>query len=120
MDPMLASVVGMFHEKLLVYHVIDKYLEYFPPGDVARRAAVLRNEERLLGAADCVFAVSQPLYERCLKANPNSFLVPNAVNYELFQAAMTNGKIPADVRPIPRPIVGYVGEIQTMFQFPLP
>ncbi len=118
-DPMLVHALGTFREKLLIYHVIDNYDGYFPPTAMALRAAIVKNQERMLRRADVVFAVSETLYERCLEYNSNSFLIPNGVNYELFQAAMDNGEVPLDLRLIPRPIIGYAGVIAPLIDFSL-
>jgi glycosyltransferase involved in cell wall biosynthesis len=116
---MLASVVGSFREKLVVYHVIDPYDEYFPPDAARSRALVARNERIMLERADVVFAVSEALHRRCLEFNPNSHLVPNGVNFPLFEQAMRDDRLPDDVAGIPRPIVGYVGVLRPGVDFHL-
>lgn len=118
-DPMMIDAVGTFGEKLVVAYVLDNYVEFFPPADTFLRATMAKNEERLLRRADVVFAVSESLYRHCLERNPNSFLVPNGVNYELFQAVVAKGDIPADVARIARPIIGFVGAIQGDIDFSL-
>jgi glycosyltransferase involved in cell wall biosynthesis len=116
---MLASVVGSFREKLVVYHVIDPYDEYFPPDATRSRSLVARNQRIMLERADVVFAVSEALHRRCLEFNQNSHLVPNGVNYPLFESAMRGDRLPDDVAGIPRPIVGYVGVIRPGVDFRL-
>lgn len=118
-DPMLASVVGSFREKLVVYHVIDPYDEYFPPDATRSRSLVARNQRIMLERADVVFAVSEALHRRCLEFNPNSHLVPNGVDYPLFESAMRSDRLPDDVAGIPRPIVGYIGVIRPGVDFQL-
>ncbi len=118
-DPMLHHAVGTFGEKLVIYHVIDNYIEYRPADAVRLRQIVAKNEETMLGVADLVFAVSQTLHQRCLRYNPNSFLVPNGVDYDRFHQAVDRPTIPGDVQKIPRPIVGYVGVIESNMNFPL-
>lgn len=118
-DPMLLHAVGTFGEKLVIYHVIDNYVEYLPTSAVRSRRVVAKNEERMLGLADIVFTVSQTLRQRCLQHNPNSFLVPNGVDYDRFRQAVDRSTIPGDVQEIPRPIVGYVGVIESNMNFPL-
>jgi glycosyltransferase involved in cell wall biosynthesis len=116
-DPMQAQAARLFQKKLLVYHVLDNYVEFPRPGMTSARAAIARNEERLLKMADVVFAVSRRLHERCLAHNPSSFLVPNGVNYRHFQTAIASGTKPADLLSIRRPIIGYVGVIQADLDF---
>jgi glycosyltransferase involved in cell wall biosynthesis len=116
-DPMLAPAVGSFCEKLVIYHVIDNYDEYFPQEATRLRSLVVKNQRIMLERADVVFAVSEALHRRCLELNPNSHLVPNGVNYPLFEKAMSSDRLPTDVASIPRPIIGYVGVIQPRIDF---
>lgn len=118
-DPMQADVVGRFREKFVIYHVLDNYVELFVPEATTLRAAAAANHKKMLELADVVFAVSQRLFEECLASNPNSFLLPNGVNYESFRAAMSSEIVPDDLRGIPRPIIGYVGAIQSYMDFSL-
>jgi glycosyltransferase involved in cell wall biosynthesis len=118
-DPMMIQAVGALGEKLVIAYILDNYVEFFPPNDVPLRAAMARNEERLLTGADVVFAVSDSLYRHCLTYNHNSFLVPNGVNHELFQAVAAKGAMPADLAGIRRPIIGFVGAIQGDIDFSL-
>jgi len=118
-DPMFAHAVGTFRERLVIYHVLDDYVEFVDPAAAALRSAVARNDGRLLRQADLVVAVSDRLLEHCLQRNPHSYLVPNGVNYEVFQNVMARGEIPPDVRPIPHPIIGFVGAIQSHIDWSL-
>lgn len=118
-DPLASTVLGTFGEKLVIYHVVDKYVEYFLPHATRLRATVAQRENEMLKRADVVFAVSPPLYARCRGTNPNTFLVPNGVDFERFQHVLATAGEPADVRAIPRPIIGYVGVIQPTMNFSL-
>jgi len=111
-DPMLSDAVGTFGEKLVIYHVIDNYVECLPSTAVGLRRIVAKNEERMLRRADIVFAVSHTLHQRCLQYNRNSYLVPNGVDYSLFRQSTERPAIPSDVQSIPKPIIGYVGVIE--------
>jgi glycosyltransferase involved in cell wall biosynthesis len=118
-DPSTASAVGTFREKLVIFYMLDNYVEFFPHEATAARAAMTRNEATMLAKADLVFAVSEGLYRRCLRVNPRSFLVPNGVDYDRFQATTADGEAPPDMRAICRPILGYVGALQSDLNFPL-
>jgi glycosyltransferase involved in cell wall biosynthesis len=109
-DPMAAPQVGMFGEKLIVFHVIDNYNEYY--SSARAKALVSMRQEALLKRADVVFTVSEALQERCRRVNPNSHWVPNGVNYQLFQDATRAKQVPADMARIARPVIGYVGSMQ--------
>jgi glycosyltransferase involved in cell wall biosynthesis len=108
----------LFNEKLLVYGVIDNYDEYFSAG-LIWRAQVHDSHRKLLRCADVVFAVSELLLDQCLEYNPNSFLAPNGVSFELFRAAMEKSDLPPDIRVIPRPIIGFAGVLHSCIDFNL-
>ena len=118
-DPMMAHAVGTFRERLVVYYVLDNNVELFAPEAQSGRATIAKNEAKMLAAADLVFCVSERLHKRCVRANPHSFVVPNGVDYDRFQKTVAEGVVPPDMRPIPRPIIGYVGVIQPDLDFPL-
>ncbi len=118
-DPAMACAAGTFGEKLLVYYVLDNYVGFFAPEAASQRAATAANEATMLAKADLVFTVSEPLYQRCARENARTFLVPNGVDYEFFQAAVAAGGMPDDLARIPRPIIGHVGAIQPDINFAL-
>lgn len=118
-DPMMAQAVGTFGEKLVVYYVLDNYVEFVDPAASALREAVARRDTHLLKRADLVVTVSERLQKRGLSFNPHTYLVPNGVNYEFFEASLLEGQIPPDMRNVKRPIVGYVGAIQPIVDFSL-
>jgi len=118
-DPMTAPMLGSFREKLVVYHVIDNYDEYFPASATRLRALMTTRQRTLLKRADVVFAVSEPLAQRCREINPNTHMVPNGVDYRLFAGALGTAWMPPDVAAIPRPVVGYVGVVQPRVDFAL-
>jgi len=118
-DPLAGPLLRRFKTKLFVYHMIDDYQAYFPASARRMRDFSAKWEERMLEEADVVFAVSEALHERALTLNRNSYLVPNGVDYELFQSALENPELPSDMRSIRRPIIGYVGFIQPTMDFDL-
>lgn len=108
--PEMGDVIGQFGEKLVLYHVVDEYSAY---AGVADAAAARRREEEVLRRADVVITTSPALYEGKRAFNRHTYLVPNAVNFAAFEAAMRDPALPADIAPLSRPWVGYVGAINT-------
>lgn len=109
--PEMDMFVGRFGEKLVLYHVVDEYSGY--TGISAEWQPTLRQaEERLAHRADLVVVTSPELLERKKGLNPNTVLVPNAVDYQSFAAACSAGRpLPEELADCPRPIAGYVGAI---------
>jgi glycosyltransferase involved in cell wall biosynthesis len=91
----------------LVYHCADDYAEVsvFPPSFVEL-------EQRLLQSADVVITTAEPLRVKKAPWNANTFAVPNGVSFDHFHSARDEStRVPADLLPIPRPIIGFVGGV---------
>jgi len=107
--PEMGDLIGQFDEKLVLYHVVDEYSAY---RDIANRQALLRRERAILERADLVLTTVPALWESKRPFNPNTHLVPNAVDYERFAAVVDAGEPAlADLAALPRPLAGYVGAI---------
>lgn len=119
-DPEFADMIGRFDERLVVYHCYDEHVD-FPGTSPEERQAIMAQEEHILSRANIVFAVSRSIYERKRALNANTFIVPNAADFELFAAARDSATIiPEELGHIPRPIVGCVTRIvDQYFHVPL-
>lgn len=94
--------------RAVVYHCYDEYAAFTG----ADRARVEADEVELLRSADLVLTVSEGLYEKKRAFNANTHLVRNGVDYELFATAQDPAlPVAADLRDLPRPIVGCVTRI---------
>ncbi len=93
----------------LAYDVID-HLDVFPhPERVLRH-----NQERALGEADAVFAVSRPLLEEVRARREDAAYLPNGVEFARFAAEPDPAAIPEEItrsRSRGRPSAGYVGAL---------
>lgn len=102
--PTGAGLAGRLGESLLVYHCVDAYAEN--PG--VDREAILALEAELLARCDLVLATSRALYEEKRPARGRSRYLPNVADAEHFAAG---GEPPADLARIPRPRLGYAGNV---------
>jgi glycosyltransferase involved in cell wall biosynthesis len=76
------------------------------------RQKVVQEETRLVEAVDIVFTTSRPLYEQKIKYNPNTYLMPNVADVDLFGPVASGAIRPApEVAALPHPIVGFIGAI---------
>jgi glycosyltransferase involved in cell wall biosynthesis len=118
--PQHADQIGRWGESLVVYHVTDDYAS-FPL--VSDPAAFRRGEDALLERADLVIVTSPALWEARSPRNPHTVLVPNAVDYEGFRAAVARGDRPAQLGEgsgaIPRPRIGYCGALNEKLDYEL-
>jgi glycosyltransferase involved in cell wall biosynthesis len=107
-EPASADVVGVLGERALVYHCVDEFSEF----SGTDKAALLELERRLIEKSHCVFVSSDRLLANKRQYNPNTFLVTHGVDVEHFRRACEAQTIvPAEIRALKRPIVGFFGLI---------
>jgi glycosyltransferase involved in cell wall biosynthesis len=94
----------------VIYHVVDEYSAYGGQFAEEKRLTIAL-EEQMLARADMVVVVSQNLYDTKSPSNPNTYLVPNGVNYQAYARALADDWLPESIRTIPRPRLGYSGLI---------
>ena len=118
--PFQVDQIGLFAEKLVVYHITDEY-SAFPV--ITDRAAFRREEEALLRRADLVIVTSPGLLTSRGRLNPHTYLVPNAVDYEGFQQALATGPQLPQLSNAPdaiqHPRIGYAGALNEKIDFDL-
>lgn len=99
----------------LVYQRTDDYAAY--DFDNFNADYVRLVDDRLLRAADLVIHVSDELHHEASKITSRSLLLPQGVDERFFNF---NGLPPADLSTIARPIIGYVGGMDShKFDTPL-
>jgi glycosyltransferase involved in cell wall biosynthesis len=97
------------HE-LSLYHIVDEYT--FSEEDLAIPEA----ERNLLERVDRAFIHSPGLLEKKGHLNPNTFFLPNGVD---FAAVTAYRPEPADLADIPRPRIGYCGWVKPQLDWEL-
>jgi glycosyltransferase involved in cell wall biosynthesis len=118
--PFHAFAITAFPERaLLVYDWMDDW-EQFEILPVKNPKTLADLNQRILERADIVLTVSEKLWQRAKAVSRNTFLVPNATDYELFRRA-ADGKpvIPSTMASIPSPRIGYFGSIGDRIDFSL-
>ena len=109
--PTAIGLVDRIPHRTLIYEVVDDYAEYPSFGETMRQY-IRRCEGEILNRADLVFVTSEELLPGRAEVNPNIFVSPNGVDFELFsQAQNPSLEVPQDIRCLPRPILGFVGGI---------
>ncbi|MDW7679448.1 MAG: glycosyltransferase [bacterium] len=107
-SPYYYDLVGKFNEKLSVYHNYDEFADFNTNARV--KELILHYDNELTRRVDLVFATSRPQWKRRRAINPNSFFVPNGVDFELFNRPLSEKlPIPDDIKTIPHPIIGFAG-----------
>ncbi len=106
--PSLVGAIGKLNEKLVVYHCVDDHSAN--PNVPSRQVA--EREQQLLRLADVVLTSSATLYEAKRGFNPNTFYLPNVGDADHFARAHEKAlPVPDDLKDIPHPIAGFVGNI---------
>ena len=104
--PGMVDYVDKFDARLVVYHVVDEYSGYGDPAKT-RSDTPGSQELRMLREADVVIVVTPTLFDRKSPYNPNTFVVPNAVDFDAYAAGGLD--IPGDMADIRHPVIGYFG-----------
>ena len=99
--PHVVDALPYLHWRTLVYHCADDYshVRGFP-----NTLACL--EEELCRRADLVVTTSETLCEERRRFNSHTYWIPNGVDVEHFGAPVEPA---AELRPVPRPIIGFIG-----------
>ncbi|MBI4579904.1 MAG: glycosyltransferase, partial [Planctomycetes bacterium] len=91
-----------------VYECAEEWDAY--ETDPLNKQHIREMDEALCRAADVVFVPSRELLKRKSPQNPSTYLAPWGVDLELYARARDPATpIPADVRSLPRPIIGMFG-----------
>jgi glycosyltransferase involved in cell wall biosynthesis len=111
----VVRVVAWMKPSFLIYDCLDNFALMHKT-----RVPMLQAEEYFASHSQLVFASAEELYDKMKQMNPRTFLLPNAGDFELFNAALKKSPVvPEDMAHIERPILGYVGEIAQWFDFDL-
>jgi glycosyltransferase involved in cell wall biosynthesis len=110
-SPFVASYLPRLNRRLLIYDCVDRYpqLAYY----AARGAHVAELDHEMTSKADVVLCTSHLLYEEKRAHNLRCHMVGNAADVALFARARQTLPIPADLRGVPRPIIGFHGSLDT-------
>lgn len=101
------EIVKRLRTKYLVYERTDLFEEM--PGTNKHYIASLDKE--ISESADLVLYVNKALWEEGVSRNKNSLLVGHGVDFNLFVNATESKYVPEDMVKIPKPIIGFFGDI---------
>ena len=107
--PRFADYIEHLKPTITVYHAYDCFEK-----QTGWSEAIARKHERMLAEADVVIASSEPIGEWLRKGGAREVhVVPNGVDFDLFRPPerVSEQDLPEDLREIPRPRIGYFGNI---------
>jgi glycosyltransferase involved in cell wall biosynthesis len=107
----------MLREKLSVYYITDDFTQF--KGHPS--AAIEKAEKKLIGKCDLIIASARSLAEKKQQPGKPVSVVSHGVNHAHFAEAMTllHKDLPADIRDLPRPILGFYGELNSWIDLPM-
>lgn len=109
------DLIQAVEPELVVYYCAD---DFAASSSGARN--IRRTEHRLIRQADLVFVTSERLRARVAAIRNQVDVFPSGVNFERFEAARISvDSLPADLKDLPRPIIGYVGGLHRWVDQPL-
>jgi glycosyltransferase involved in cell wall biosynthesis len=117
--PLQAWALDAFPQRVLAcYDWTDDWAAFdiLPLEDPAEIVAL---NDRILQQVDLVFAVSAELERRATAVNPHTHRAPNATDPEKLGGAAADGPVAAELAELPRPIIGYVGQIADKMDYEL-
>jgi glycosyltransferase involved in cell wall biosynthesis len=108
--PLAERMRGRLGEGLVCYDVVDDYKSQ--PNYRALGPVVAAQDERLTRDADIVLTTSRRLLEERSLLNPNTHLLGNAADVELFATAREQAdRRPAELAALTPPVIGFHGAI---------
>jgi glycosyltransferase involved in cell wall biosynthesis len=115
--PTHVNCVELFPVDLVCYDCVDNWPDFL---DGKRSQEIREKEIYLLSRADLVIVTSHALQKRMQNQTKDVYLVPNGVEAEHFSSAILDDlPIPADIRGLQKPLIGYVGTVATWLDFDL-
>jgi uncharacterized SAM-binding protein YcdF (DUF218 family)/glycosyltransferase involved in cell wall biosynthesis len=103
--PLALDLLRELDPQLTIYYCID---DLASSSLAARR--IVPSEQRLFKEADLVFVTSEALRKRAAEFSGRVHVFPFGVSFDRFDQVRTGHEPPpADLEPLRRPIVGYVG-----------
>jgi glycosyltransferase involved in cell wall biosynthesis len=104
--PAMIDYLDLLKAKLTVYHVVDEYGGYGHPSKTAETEPSAQETE-MLRKVDHVIVVTPTLHERKSPYNPNTHIVPNAVDFSAYSDERV--QCPEDMADVRHPFIGYSG-----------
>ncbi|MGF1506506.1 MAG: glycosyltransferase family 1 protein [Chloroflexi bacterium] len=107
--PHSADFIGRLGERLAVYECVD---DFTASKGLVHPATIGRLEERLIRRVDLLITTAPALHDHKSDHAKRAVLVPNGVDADHFaQAADDLQPVPAAMRDLPRPVIGFLGSL---------
>jgi glycosyltransferase involved in cell wall biosynthesis len=114
-NPAAGLLAGKLGESKLIYYCVDEYTAFTGVASGLREI-----EEELFRKADLVIVSAEKLFESKKHFNPNTFIIRHGTDWQHFRKSLDKEtKIPAEIVPLPRPIIGFHGLLADWIDYEL-
>jgi glycosyltransferase involved in cell wall biosynthesis len=104
-NPAAGLLAGKLGESELIYYCVDEYTAF-----TGVSSGLKEIEENLFKIADLVIVSAEKLLESKKKFNDKTFIIRHGVDFSHFRKALyKETEIPAEIRDLPKPIIGFHG-----------
>ena len=105
--PALGVAKKLDSRSFMVYERTDLFEEM--PG--VDKSYVASLDREIADSADLVLYVNRSFFEQGVRTNENSLLLGHGVDFDFFVESTESEETPDDIAGIPRPIIGFFGDI---------
>ena len=114
-NPAAGLVAGKLGEEKLIYYCVDDYTAFTGAANGLREI-----EEDLFKKSDAVIVSAEKLFDDKKKFNKNTFIIRHGTDWKHFRSALDDTtEIPAEIKDLPKPIVGFHGLLADWVDFEL-
>ncbi len=114
-NPAAGLLAGKIGESELIYYCVDEYTAF-----TGASKGLKEIEIELFKKADLVVVSAEKLLENKRQHNANTHIIRHGVDFAHFRTALdAPTKIPAEIRDLPRPIIGFHGLLADWVDFDL-
>ncbi len=117
--PLHAEALSVFSRRTLACYDWTDDWAAFDILPVEDPAEIITQNSYILQHVDLVFAVSAELERRAVAVNPHTYRVPNATDPQTLGGAAAGGPVAPELAAMPRPIVGYLGQVADKMDYTL-
>lgn len=114
-NPAAGLLAGKLGETELIYYCVDEYTAF-----TGASKGLKEIEEDLFKKSDLVIVSAEKLFESKEKFNKNTYIIRHGVDFWHFRKALSDEtEIPAELRVLPHPMIGFHGLLADWVDFEL-
>ncbi len=114
-NPAAGLLAGKLGEDELIYYCVDDYTEF-----TGASRGLKEIEEELFRKAGLVIVSAEKLFDDKRKFNENTHIIRHGTDWRHFRTALDEKtEIPAEIRDLPKPVIGFHGLLADWVDFEL-